>query len=57
MLESVDRAYRIKFEIDLIGGVRSEIGPLARMMGSNNWVTENNMEVMQIHLRNGQEGL
>ena len=34
MLESVDRAYRIKFEIDLIGGVRSDIGPLARMVGS-----------------------
>ena len=40
MMESVDRAYRIKCEINLIGIVLSEIGPLARVMGSNNWMTE-----------------
>ena len=34
-MESVDRAFRIKCEINLIGGERSEIGSLARMMGSN----------------------
>ena len=34
MMESVDLAYRIKCEIELIGGVRSEIGiPLERRMG------------------------
>ena len=35
MLENVDRAYRIKCAIKLIGGVRSEIGLLAWMMRSN----------------------
>ena len=35
MMESVDRAYRIKCEIDFIGGVRSEIGVLAWMMVSH----------------------
>ena len=35
LMESVDRAYRIKCEVDLICGVRSEIGLLAWMMGSH----------------------
>ena len=34
-MESVDRANRIKCEINLIGGARSEMGPLALLMGSN----------------------
>ena len=41
MLESEDRANRIKCKINLIGGASSEMGPLAWMMGSNDWVTEN----------------
>ena len=41
MLESVDLAYRIKCEINLIGGARSEMGTLVRMMVSNGRVTEN----------------
>ena len=35
MMESVDRAYGIKCEIDLIGGVRLEIGLLACMVVSH----------------------
>ena len=35
MMESVDRANRIKCEINFIGGARSEMGSLERMMGSN----------------------
>ena len=37
----VDRENRIKCEIDMIGAVRLKIGPLARMMGSLDWMTEN----------------
>ena len=33
IIESVDRAYRIKCEINFIGGARSGIGPLARFNG------------------------
>ena len=32
-VESVDSAYRIKYDIEWIGGVRSEIDPLERRMG------------------------
>ena len=35
MTGSVDRANRVKCEINLIGGALSEMDPLARMMGSN----------------------
>ena len=41
IVESVDRANRIKCEINLVGGESSEMGPLARMMVSNGRVTEN----------------
>ena len=41
MMGTVDRANRIKCEINLIGGERSEMSPLARMMVSNDRVTEN----------------
>ena len=35
MIESLDRTYRNKCVINLIGGVRQKIGPLARVMESN----------------------
>ena len=57
MMESVDRAYRIKCNINLIGGSRSEIGPLARVMGSTFYWHENDNIIMQIDLPNGQEGV
>ena len=41
MMESVDSVNRIKCEINLIGGARLEMGPLAQMMRSNDLVTEN----------------
>ena len=36
LMESVDCAYRINCDINLFGGARSKMGPLARMIGSNN---------------------
>ena len=56
-MESVNRANRIKCEINLIGGAHSEMGPLASMMVSNGRVTETTVEVMRIGLHNGQEGV
>ena len=35
MMESLDRANRVKCETNLIDVARSEMGPLARMIGSN----------------------
>ena len=40
-MESVDRANRIKFEINLIGGVRWKMGSLASSAGPDDLVTEN----------------
>ena len=39
MTGSVDRANRVKCEINLIGGALSEMDPLARMMVSNGRMT------------------
>ena len=39
--EGVDRAIRIKCEINLIGGSRLDMSPMIRMMKTDDRVTEN----------------
>ena len=42
-------------KINLIGGARTEMGPLPRMMVSDDLVTGNDCEIMQSNPPNGQE--
>ena len=41
MMEILDHVIRIECESHLIGGARSEMGPLAQVIGLTNWVKEN----------------